>query len=293
MHDLGQNGIIMHTNKYGITVEDVTVRNFFFQGIHYMIRADKLDGQPERVDKYEVPAIIRGCYIYNTTFAGICVDSSKYVLVEDCITFNCSFGIQCVFCENTSVTNCYTINCVNGGIHLAGNRYLPDTPQYNRIDNCHSINCPLGMTLERSVECTINNASIINSTTAGIYVFWNSHHNVITSANISDSVLAISEDDSCDYNAATALIFRNNTTDYNIHTLKIGDNPSDVMLEKKSSTVIEVKELDKTSIGGLVVDEGLIEQEYTFIDLTDLPEVGVEHDGLLTAKPIENLKPNK
>ena len=288
LYDGAQNAILIG-NCDSINVENVEVKNFFFQGIHLMIHSET------STNREGITATIKNCVAHDFNFSGICIDSTAYLSIENCIVYNCLFGIQGVHIEKINVVNCTTKNCSGSGIHFDGNPYrVPGTELDNNlsINNCTVINNDSGIIIQAAKNSIISGCIIQDNTKAGIDFRDVTKNFSIIGNTIINNGIGIKETNDCLDNSASSNSLSNNTTDYNIYTMKIGDSNSDVDFTQQSSTILKVQESNGSLVGGVIVDEGLITPEFTFVDLTDLPEVGVEHNGYLTAKPIENLKPN-
>lgn len=288
MHDMGHNGILIGTDGGNILIENVEVKNFWFQGIHPMPYSSA------RENRQGVTTVIRRCYTHNLTFSGVCCDSAGDIAIEDCVAANCMAGFQGVDVEKICISNFQIKNCTAAGIMINGNPYnVPAMEMDNniKITNCTIKSNPVGIVLQNTKNSTINNCIIEDNTNEGIKLQDKCSSIFINGISLNNNGLGIKETADCSNNTANALHLNNNSIDFNVSSMKIGDNKSDVDLTKKTNSVLYVED-NQGTMGGIVVDPSLIETNYVLLDLSDMKETWEVHEGYARAKQLTGLKPS-
>lgn len=288
LHDMGQNGFLIGTAKGNLTIENVTVRNFFFQGIHPMTYSHS------REDRAGVTTTIRGCYVHHTGFSAICVDSSGLTTVENCVAHDCMCAVQAVDVNKVYINNCCGTDCTTAGIMINGNPYLSpstDLDNYIRIENCVLVNSINGILLQNTRDSIISNSIITNNQETGVKLQSNCSRISLNNLTLINNGVGVSEANDCSDNIANSMLFNSNTKDYDISSMKIGDNPSDVDFKKHSNNVLYVEERG-TTLGGAIVDPSLVDADFILIDTVSMKDHREVHDGYAIAKQLTGLKPN-
>ena len=239
INDMCQNGIIIGNQK-NVVIDGVEIYGFKFQGIHVTANSP-LVSTTRKIDQVDNYTIVKNCYIHNTGFAGICIDSSIWVKVIDCNVTNIGGqGIQLVEC-------CYVdvINCVSTKNDYAGIRAVKSYGvgyNYNFIGNKTSDNA-VGFGFA-SINSSIMSNCISEEDTIGIYFEGDTDKSIISNATIIGATIGIKEDATASNNIGVGLNFVNNSTNFNISTMTIINNNSNVVFEKHSDTVIYVKDMN-------------------------------------------------
>lgn len=289
MHDMGQNGILIGTVGGNILIENVEVKNFFFQGIHPMPHSHS------RENRAGITTTIRGCYIHHTGFSAICVDSSGLVAVENCIAHDCMCAVQAVDVNKIYINNCCGTDCTTAGIMINGNPYLSpltDLDNYIRIENCVLINSINGIFLQNIKDSIISNSIITNNQETGVKLQSNCSRISLNGLTLINNGVGISEANDCSDNIANSILFNSNTKDYNISSMKIGDNPSDINLSRHTDSIIYAKNSNGEVTGGIISDPSLVDTDFILIDTVAMKDHWEVHHGYAIAKHLTGLKPN-
>lgn len=289
LHDMGQNGILIGMNKGTLLIENVTVRNFWFQGIHPMPYSGN------RENRQGVTTSIKNCFVYNCTFSAICVDSSGDVSIENCVASNVMAGFQGVDVEKITISNFQIKNCTSAGVMINGNPYnTPETELDNNIKliNCTIKNNPIGIYLQHTKNSIISNCIIENNTNEGVKLTDGCNGIGISGVSLNQNGIGISETQDCSNNGASALTLINNTIDYNISSMKIGDDKSNVILDKQENVIIYTQNTDGSTFGGIISDPSLIDTDFILIDTMSMKDTWEVHEGYVRAKHLTGLKPN-